>query len=83
MGGGTSTCACGIILPNGSNDLSHAADGAFADNTNPSLFNDTESSLTSKDVLLVVTHGLCVVNGAASTMIKVGVEGNVKAVSNA
>lgn len=53
------------------NLLPASADGTerSTDNAN---FNDTESTLASKDVVLIVTHGMCVVNGATSTIIKSG-----------
>lgn len=52
-------------------DFPASADGSFGSSNDPNLV-DTESTLTPKDVLLVVTHGLCVVNGAASAKIKGG-----------
>lgn len=38
--------------------------------TNLANFEDAESTLAPKDVVLVLTHGLCVVVGATATMIK-------------
>ncbi len=62
--------------------FSHATDGAFAYlpillaiGINITVETDlliTELAEARKDVVLVVTHGLCVVNGATSTIIKKG-----------
>lgn len=80
---GSITCACGGVLSNVSNDLPTAADGAFSESggtlgvDNPSSttnLQDTELTIASKDVVLIVTHGLCVLNGATSTIMKKGVD---------
>lgn len=81
LGVGVITCACGGLLTLVLNNLPTATDGAFADDggTNGTLnfpviayFNDTEIPITPKDVLVIVTHGLCVLNGATTTNIKKG-----------
>ncbi len=55
--------------------LSPTSDGAFTLSLDPNItsLSDTELALASKDVLLILTHGVCVVNGAAATMIKCGI----------
>lgn len=50
----------------------HTADGTHTISTDYTNLVDTESTDAPKDVLLVVTHGLCVVNGAATAIIKSG-----------
>lgn len=54
--------------------FSPTTDGAVTLVDDPLLtnFNDTESPIASKDVLLILTHGVCVVNGATATIIKRG-----------
>lgn len=52
--------------------FSHTADGTHTNSTDYTNFNDTVSTDAPKDVLLVVTHGLCVVNGATTAIIKEG-----------
>ncbi len=50
--------------------FTHATDGAVGGDTNNSNLVDTECTDASKDVVLVVTHGLNGVNGATSTIMK-------------
>lgn len=64
----TSTCGKGIT---GDILLPTAADGAVDCLPGCPNLDDTESTLAPKDVL-VVTHGVCVVNGATSAIIKCG-----------
>lgn len=65
------TCTCGTGLTNVLSVLSHAADGALPDGSaNLTNFDDTLLTIASKDVVLVVPHGLCGVNGATTTIIK-------------
>lgn len=87
LGLASSTCACGTGLTNVGNNLSHATDGILAISGDPlepihsdvgidtpllSNINDTELTIATKDVVVVLSHGLCVVNGAAATMMKSG-----------
>lgn len=73
--------ACGANLTILGILFSHAADGAFTElgnslhpvNVNVSVdTNLVDTALTDapKDVVVVVPHGLCVVNGATPTIIK-------------
>ncbi len=67
------TAACGTGLTVVLLIFSHAADGAFPVGlTNLTNFVDTELTIASKDVVVNVTHGVCGVNGATSTIIKWG-----------
>ncbi len=52
--------------------FSPTADGAFASNTDNTLLNETVLTDASKDGLVVVTHGMCGINGATTTIIKCG-----------
>lgn len=75
------TCACGAGIPN-MVDFHTPADGTEIGMTNLADLNDTESTLAPKDVVLVVTHGLKVLNGATPTMIKCGKIGKLCTLHN-
>lgn len=63
-----------MVIPSGIINLSTHTDGAelLIDDTNVSLFEVTENPLAPKDVLVIVPHGVCGVNGATSTIICLG-----------
>lgn len=63
------TCGPGIT---NNVDLSTAADDTFDVDTNWPNTNDTESTMAPKDVMVLLAHGLCVVNGATSAKMKLG-----------
>lgn len=71
---------CGVALSN-SGSLSASADGTEVLSVQAN-FNDTELALASKDVLVRLTHGVKVLVGAASTIIKSGKVGMSKANHN-
>lgn len=64
---------CGANIFNNIN-LIHATDGAACEKVDPDVpdLNMTENTLAPKDVVLVVAHGLCVLNGATAALIKCG-----------
>lgn len=69
----TSTNTCGIgITGDGLGLLLPAPTDGTEGSSNIANFNDTELALASKDVVLVLTHGVCVVPGAAPAKIKSG-----------
>lgn len=76
------TKTCGPSLTNVKNDFSTTADGVFhSGDTNNTNFNDAELTIAPKDVVLNVSHGVCGVNGATTTIIKrVNTLGEVKAI---
>lgn len=75
---------CGTNMPGGAVILPTPPDGAetLLGDPNCTLVESTESPLAPKDVLVMVTHGNCGVNGATSAIIKYGKE-NIKVMANA
>lgn len=73
------TCTCGNCLPIVDNNFPHATDGTFTlvGLTVDANLSDTELTETPKDVLVIVTHGLCGVNGATPAIIKKGKMGRI------
>lgn len=72
----TNTCGVGITGEGLSGSLPAPTDGTEGD-TNIANLNDTENTLAPKDVVLLLTHGVCVLPGATTTIIKSGKLGKI------